>query len=109
LGWFLSGTLVGPAFGPLIGGVIVTFKSWRVIFWLQSALAGTSVFLIAFLLPETIHYKKSTELKGLTTRQYTKQLGKWVNPIRVLVLYRYPNLLAAVSNKISGHVKFRSD
>jgi len=35
MGWFLSGTLIGPAFGPFIGGVIVTFKSWRMIFYLQ--------------------------------------------------------------------------
>jgi MFS family permease len=35
LGWFLSGTLIGPALGPFIGGIIVTFRSWRDIFWLQ--------------------------------------------------------------------------
>lgn len=28
LGWFLSGTLIGPAFGPFIGGIIVTYASW---------------------------------------------------------------------------------
>ncbi|KAL1835178.1 hypothetical protein VTK73DRAFT_6099 [Phialemonium thermophilum] len=38
MGWFLSGTLIGPAFGPFVGGIIVTYRSWRVIFWLQSAL-----------------------------------------------------------------------
>lgn len=28
LGWFLSGTLIGPAFGPFIGGIIVTYTTW---------------------------------------------------------------------------------
>lgn len=28
LSWFLSGTLIGPAFGPFIGGIIVTYRSW---------------------------------------------------------------------------------
>jgi MFS family permease len=96
LGWFLSGTLIGPAFGPLIGGIIVTFQSWRVIFWLQSALAGTAFILVIFLLPETIHYKKSSQLHGLTKAQYASTLWSWINPTRVIVLYRYPNLLAAV-------------
>jgi len=75
--------------------VIVTFKSWRVIFWLQSALAGTAIILVIFLLPETIHNKRSIELHGLTKKRYSLQLWHWVNPARVLVLYRYPNLLSA--------------
>jgi MFS family permease len=29
LGWFLSGALVGPAFGPFIGGIIVTFRTFE--------------------------------------------------------------------------------
>lgn len=94
MGWFLSGTLIGPAFGPFIGGIIVTFRSWRVIFWLQSALAGTAAIGAYFLLPETIHYMKSTELKGLPLRQKVLTLGAMINPWRVLKLYRYPNLIA---------------
>ncbi|EQL04147.1 Major facilitator superfamily domain, general substrate transporter [Ophiocordyceps sinensis CO18] len=33
IGCFLSGTLVGPAFGPFLGGIMVTWASWRSIFW----------------------------------------------------------------------------
>lgn len=93
LGWFLSGTLIGPAFGPLLGGIIVTYRSWRVIFWLQTALAGSAVVLIAFLLPETIHYKRSTELKGLNKVEYAKKIGRLINPVKVVKLWRFPNLL----------------
>lgn len=49
MGWFMSGTLIGPAIGPFIGGIIVTFKSWRVIFWLQAALAGAACLGAYFL------------------------------------------------------------
>lgn len=94
LGWFLSGTLIGPAFGPFIGGIIVTFRSWRDIFWLQTALGGIGTLLVAFLLPETIHYKRSTELAELPPRQRLARLWAWSNPFRILRLYRYPNLLA---------------
>jgi MFS family permease len=97
LGWFLSGTLLGPALGPLLGGLIVTYKSWRVIFWLQSALAGAAVILVLFLLPETIHRKKSQDLKGLSRKDYYHKLWTLTNPVRVISLYRYPNLLVAVS------------
>lgn len=115
MGWFLSGTLVGaisfqelsscwtsvfntnvhpgPAFGPFIGGIIVTFTSWRVIFWLQSGLAGIAVVGAFFLLPETIHYLKSEELEGLPLRQKLHVLWEMTNPWRVIKLFRYPNLL----------------
>ena len=94
LGWFLSGALVGPAFGPFIGGIIVTFKSWRVIFWLQSALGGLAFVLVLFLLPETIPSKKYDEFKQFTRTQRTKKILHLVNPLRVaILLFEYPNLI----------------
>lgn len=93
LSWFLSGTLIGPAFGPFLGGVIVTYRPWQDIFWLQTGLAAAATVLVAFLLPETIHHKRSTELEGLTTKEKARTLWTWMNPLRVLKLYRYPNLL----------------
>lgn len=95
LSWFLSGTLIGPAFGPFIGGVIVTYRPWTDIFWLQTGLAGAATLAVAFLLPETIHHKRIVELEGLTTRQKASKMWEWMNPLRVLKLYRYPNLLIA--------------
>ena len=94
-GWFLSGTLIGPALGPFIGGIIVTYASWREIFWLQTALAGVSSLGVIFLLPETIHRKRSDELAGLTRSQKAKKLWSWINPWRVILLFRYPNILVA--------------
>ncbi|KAI9815799.1 MAG: hypothetical protein M1827_002195 [Pycnora praestabilis] len=83
MGWFLSGTLIGPAFGPFIGGIIVTFKSWRVIFWLQSGLGGLATVLVFFLLPETIHYKRCQDLDGLKRKERAYKIWQWTNPWRV--------------------------
>ncbi|KAF2837128.1 MFS general substrate transporter [Patellaria atrata CBS 101060] len=93
LGWFLSGTLIGPAFGPFVGGIIVTFKTWRDIFWLQTALGGFGTLLVVFLLPETIHYRRAEELEDLSRKEKSRKLWGWTNPSRVVRLYRYPNLL----------------
>ncbi|KAK5118546.1 hypothetical protein LTR85_008011 [Meristemomyces frigidus] len=94
-GWFLSGTLIGPALGPLVAGIIVTFVSWRFIFWLQTALAGLACLSVVFLIPETIHHKRKADIAGLNKTQQVRQLGSWINPWRVIVLFRYPNLLIA--------------
>ncbi|KAK2625084.1 hypothetical protein QTJ16_005453 [Diplocarpon rosae] len=93
MGWFLSGTLIGPAFGPFIGGIIVTFKSWRVIFYLQSALAGVALIGAYFLLPETAHHKKADDLVGLPLQARAKVLVSMLDPWRVVRLYKYPNLI----------------
>lgn len=47
-------TLLGPAFGPMAGGLVLYFAHWRDIFWL---LAGLAIILIAFLyrrMPESL-------------------------------------------------------
>jgi multidrug resistance protein len=93
MGWFLSGTLIGPALGPLIGGIIVTFQSWRVIFYLQTALAGPALIGAYFLLPETIHVRKADSLVGLPIRKQASILWSMTNPWRVIKLFRYPNLI----------------
>ncbi|KAI1778137.1 MFS general substrate transporter [Hypoxylon cercidicola] len=91
-GWFLSGTLVGPALGPFIGGIIVTYTSWRVIFWLQTGLAGVAAVGSYFLLPETIYHKKIDDLVGYSGAGKVKVLLGMINPWRVIRLWEYPNL-----------------
>lgn len=96
LGWFLSGTLIGPAFGPFIGGIIVTFRSWRDIFWLQAALGGFATVLVIFFLPETIHEKKIHELRELPRKERVRKIIHGLSPFRVaILLFSYPNLLLA--------------
>jgi MFS family permease len=96
LSWFLSGTLIGPAFGPFIGGIIVTFRTWRDIFWLQSALGGLGAILVIFFLPETIPEKKIEELRELPRKQRVRHILHWVSPFRVgILLFSYPNLIIA--------------
>ncbi|TKX19412.1 MFS transporter-like protein 154 [Elsinoe australis] len=95
LSWFLSGTLIGPAFGPFLGGVIVTYKPWRDIFWMQTGIAAGATALVFFFLPETIHYKKSVELEGLTTKEKVDKFWEWMNPLRVIKLFKFPNLSLA--------------
>lgn len=112
LAWFLSGTLIGPALGPFLGvhhirlytiseannfqGVIVTYRSWRVIFWLQTALGGFAFVLVALFIPETITHKTISDLADLSRLEKTVAIWHRMNPIRVIkLLFQYPNLFFA--------------
>lgn len=73
----------------------MTYASWRNIFWLQTAVGGLCTVAVIFLVPETIHHKRSADLAGLPKKEQAKQLWNEVNPWRVIVLFRFPNLLVA--------------
>ncbi|KAL6896053.1 major facilitator superfamily domain-containing protein [Trichoderma longibrachiatum] len=102
LGWFMSGTLIGPALGPCIGGILVTYTSWRSIFWLQTALAGTGSLGVFFLVPETIHRKRIDDLEGCSRKEKAKAILHMTSPIRVMRLFRYWNqvLVALASSAL---------
>lgn len=85
--------LVGPAFGPFLSGVIVTFVSWRNIFWLQAALAGVALIGVYFILPETIFHRKLDDLQGYSGKEKASHIVHMINPWHVLRLLQYPNVL----------------
>ncbi|KAL2209516.1 MFS general substrate transporter [Sarocladium strictum] len=92
LGTFLSGLLIGPSIAPLLGGVVITFTSWRVIYWVITALSGLALALIIFLLPETISEKPKT-FEGLSVPRKVGRAISMSNPWKVIYpLMIYPNL-----------------
>jgi MFS family permease len=53
IGYATAGILLGPAFGPTLGGALAEYLGWRSIFWFL-AIFGASLFVIfIFLFPET--------------------------------------------------------
>jgi MFS family permease len=97
MGIFLSGTQIAPAIGPVIVGVIITFQTWRVAFWLQTALAGLGLVLVVFFLPETFVHQL-----GIRRGNGEKVRWIWYNPLRPIMLLKYPNLLLTVTLPIAA-------
>lgn len=93
MGCFLAGTAIGPAFGPFIGGIVVTYTSWRVIFYVQTILSFiAAVSASTPLLPETIHHK--TSLASASPCEKIFFLWSLLHPLRVLsLLFSCPNLI----------------
>lgn len=102
----MVGSVAGPALGPCIAGIIVTFSSWRSIYWLQLAMSGFGFALSLIVLPdirrETIVPAMDEHPKrDRPTETKVRVLLRKLNPWRVLKLLRRPNILLAVRIKVT--------
>lgn len=98
LSWFYTGALIGPTIGPLLGGIIVTYTSWRVIFWMQTGLAATAMAGTVLFLSETLiedkDSKKAVMARLATPLEKARYLAKVTSPLRPLgLLLTSPNLV----------------
>ncbi|PNS19854.1 Quinidine resistance protein 1 [Sphaceloma murrayae] len=93
IGCFLIGTVSGPALGPCIGGLIVTFANWRAIFWVQTGMVVLGLLLTLLTYPSEVEIMNPTSTGPSTA-----------NPLHILTLFRLPNL--ALSNVACALISF---
>jgi DHA1 family bicyclomycin/chloramphenicol resistance-like MFS transporter len=65
---------VSPLLAPLSGSALLTFGSWRLIFWALLVAAALSFFLIHFALPETLDPARRQRFDARTMRAGVGQL-----------------------------------
>ncbi|CZR56316.1 uncharacterized protein PAC_06204 [Phialocephala subalpina] len=61
VGFFQAGSVTGPAIGLCIGGIIVTFTSWRLIYWVQVAMVGLGLVGSFVFVPDIKQIDKGEE------------------------------------------------
>ncbi|SDI62196.1 multidrug effflux MFS transporter [Paraburkholderia phenazinium] len=91
LGWMSFLTVLAPAFGPTLGGIVVEWWAWRPIFGLIGAAAAIIVLLIAWRVPESHPAARRTSLQmsGVIAR-YRRVLGSpafMVNTASAAILF----------------------
>jgi multidrug resistance protein len=53
IGYVSIGALIGPALGPVIGGLLCQYLGWRSVFWFLTISGGVVVIIFILILPET--------------------------------------------------------
>jgi MFS family permease len=72
IGYASMGVTVGPAFGPIIGGLLNQFLGWRAIFWFLTIFSGIVFLVIIISLPETC--RKIVGNGSIPTRSWNMSL-----------------------------------
>ncbi|KAJ5225361.1 hypothetical protein N7468_006586 [Penicillium chermesinum] len=53
MGFTMAGNFMGPAIGPIIGGLLAQYLGWRSTFWFLVIASGAFLLPLLFFLPET--------------------------------------------------------
>ncbi|KAK6462642.1 A Q resistance [Scheffersomyces coipomensis] len=94
MAWIVSGGQIGTSLGSVGGGIIVTYTSWRVIFWVLCGI-GAGMFLLAFFyLPETCYETKHSVILKEIQKDDPKRKFVFIpfNPLKIIAVLKYPNL-----------------
>ncbi|BCR94168.1 MFS transporter [Aspergillus luchuensis] len=79
---YTSSPFIGPEVGPLVGGFINQFTTWRWTFYVLLIWTGVLLVLIGFFVPETYH----PVLLRRKAQQLRKETGddRWIAPIEMM-------------------------
>lgn len=76
IGYVSMGALLGPAIGPILGGIINEFAGWRWIFWFLTIFGGVVLCTLLVLLPETC--RKIVGNGALPAQRWNLSLLNWL-------------------------------
>jgi len=62
-----TGYFMGAFLGPVIASFISSHHGWQSFFWLETALSGVSILLIALTFPETKFYRGDAAVRNTST------------------------------------------
>lgn len=85
---------LAPVVGPLIGGVILEFTSWRGLFVALAVIAAVSLVVAIIWFPETLPKDRRLGATGVGTREALREL---LGDRRILVVLAITSLLGIVS------------
>lgn len=90
----VAGAQIGTGFGPVLGGIIVNFTTWRVILWVMMGIGAVVLAIAVFFLPETsVKTKHSIILEEVRkTNPKRKFVFVTFNPFKIMTALKYPNL-----------------
>lgn len=69
MGIYYSAPLLGPAFGPIFGGVLTQSLGWRSVFWFITICAGVVLLALVFLFKDTFRKERSLTYQNVLQKR----------------------------------------
>ena len=89
---------------PMMGGVIVTFATWRVIYWVQVGMCSFGVILAVFFIPDTLHVDENGNKKPMGETVHGRpSMLQLFNPMEIIEQLKRPAVILSVG--LSAHTK----
>lgn len=79
--------------GPCVGGIIVTFSQWRIIYWLQFGMTLLGLILSLLFVPSIGEKSTSTSKQPRSIARVLRMF----NPLLIFRPFIYPNVFLSVS------------
>lgn len=87
-------TILGPAFGPMLGSLVLQFSHWRDIFWILAALASISLMLLHKGMPESLAVEQRHPIQLAKISQNYRSI--LTNPRFMLNILSFGSFFAAL-------------
>ncbi|KAM5347260.1 hypothetical protein ACJ41O_010265 [Fusarium nematophilum] len=94
VGFFLGSCVSANTVAPLLGSIIATFTSWRVIYGVEAGMSLFGLILAFFFIPRAseVENPKAVEATRPKTRQ---EIIQAFNPMHVFIQFTYPRVILA--------------
>lgn len=82
----------------MMGGIIVTYASWRVIYWVQFSMTCLAIVLAVTFIPTALRVNNEGRTVESDKESHTHlHMMEIFNPMEVFKQMRYPTVLLSVS------------
>lgn len=93
VGFFLGSCVSANSIAPLVGSIIATFTSWRVIYAVEAGMSMVGLILAYFFVPRASEIGNPKTIE--TPPQTKKEIIGAFNPMVVFCQFTYPRILLA--------------
>ncbi|KAF9871329.1 major facilitator superfamily transporter [Colletotrichum karsti] len=95
VGLFLGSSVAANSLAPLVGGIIVSYASWRVIYVVQAAITFFGLLMALLFIPNANDVNHKQRKTQPPSKSPLRSVLGTINPMGVFRLFKHPKIITA--------------